>query len=154
MKNRKDRQSRDSRRRQRQAKKRLDTPVNLSNDEVEKVTGPIDTVLSAAAMEETEDYLARGRRFERLSIEDLGQRWTTAFKAWCQDRTPELQREFDDAAAELGLRNAEPPFDTARDEIVALQIEAAGLAWEDEKAWEPIRARIKELLSPRGRSSH
>jgi hypothetical protein len=105
------------------------------------------TVLSAAAMEETEDYLARGRRFEHLSVEDLGRRWTTAFKAWCRDRTPEPRQEFDDAAAELRLRGAEPPFDTVRDEIPALQIEIARDESNDE-AWENVGARIKELLSP------
>ena len=58
----------------------------------------LQTVLRAAALEETESYLVRGRRFERLSKEDLSERWIAGFKAWCKDRTLELQREFDDAA--------------------------------------------------------
>ena len=35
----------------------------------------LQTVLRTAALEETESYLVRGRRFERLSKEDLSERW-------------------------------------------------------------------------------
>jgi hypothetical protein len=73
----------------------------------------METILNAAAMEETEDYLTRGRRFQHLTIESLEYGRTWAFKAWCQNRSPELQRTFDDSAAELRIRGAEPPFDTA-----------------------------------------
>ena len=113
----------------------------------------LQTVLRAAALEETESYLVRGRRFERLSKEDLSERWIAGFKAWCKDRTLELQREFDDAAAELMLRGEEPPFDAVRDETAALADEAArDVSTHGGANRARLRARIRELLTQgRGR---
>jgi len=113
----------------------------------------LQTVLRAAALEETESYLVRGRRFERLSKEDLSERWIAGFKAWCRDRTLELQREFDDAAAELMLRGEEPPFDAVRDETAALADEAArDVSTHGGADRARLRARIRELLTQgRGR---
>jgi hypothetical protein len=113
----------------------------------------LQTVLRAAALEETESYLVRGRRFERLSKEDLSERWIAGFKAWCKDRTLELQREFDDTAAELMLRGEEPPFDAVRDETAALADEAArDVSTQGGANRARLRARIRELLTQgRGR---
>ena len=36
-------------------------------------------------MEETRSYLGRGRRFERLSVEDLNKGWAAAFTSVCAD---------------------------------------------------------------------
>jgi hypothetical protein len=36
-------------------------------------------------MEETRSYLGRGRRFERLSVEDLNKGWVAAFTSVCAD---------------------------------------------------------------------
>jgi hypothetical protein len=150
----KNRQPRSRGPRQPRARAKSGTSADPTKDEVEKAAKELtDTVLSAADMEETEDYLTRGRRFQRLSIEDLRQRWTAGFKGWNRDRTRELQREFDDAAAELRLRGSEPPLDTVGDEIAALRNEAARGA-SDGRARETLRVRIEELLFPRRRSSH
>ena len=108
----------------------------------------LQTVLRAAALEETESYLVRGRRFERLSKEDLSERWIAGFKAWCRDRTLELQREFDDAAAELMLRGEEPPFDAVRDETAALADEAARDVSTHGGA---NRARLRARIRPKAR---
>ena len=113
----------------------------------------LQTVLRAAALEETESYLVRGRRFERLSKEDLSERWIAGFKAWCRNHTLELQREFDDTAAELMLRGEEPPFDAVRDETAALADEAArDVSTRGGANRARLRARIRELLTQgRGR---
>jgi hypothetical protein len=137
-----------SARRHQQVTKRREA-VTISDVEAEKGEELADTVLAAAAMEETEDYLVRGRRFERLTVETLRQRWIAAFKAWCRDRNLQLQREFDDAAAVLRLRGEEPPLETVQDEIAALRSEIARDS-RDEKAWEDIRARVRGLLFRRG----
>jgi hypothetical protein len=126
------------------------------NDEAEKSAEKLtDATLSAAAMEETEDYLVRGRRFQRLSIEDLGQHWTNAIKAWVRDRSKEWQREFDDTQAELGLRGAEPPWSNIRNEIEVIEAEARrDMSEHFDQTGKAIEARIAELLFNRGRSSH
>jgi hypothetical protein len=113
----------------------------------------LQTVLRAAALEETESYLVRGRRFERLSKEDLSKRWIAGFKAWCRNHTLELQREFDDTAAELMLRGEEPPFDAVRDETAALADEAArDVSTQGGADRARLSARIRELLTQgRGR---
>jgi hypothetical protein len=72
--------------------------------------------LAHIAMEETRDYLERGRHFSGLSTEELKRSWTDAFKLWCAHRTAESQREFDDLAAELRLRGEEPPYETVEAE--------------------------------------
>jgi hypothetical protein len=114
----------------------------------------LETVLGADAMEETEEYVARGRRFERLALEDLVERWKAFFKAWCRVHTAELYREFADAGAELRLRGEELPFDAVKAEFTALQLEIARNPPNEEEI-EAFKARIRELLlQGRGRPTH
>jgi hypothetical protein len=61
------------------------------------------------AMEETRSYLARGRRFERLSVEDLNKGWAAAFTSVCADDDQSRVTDLDDFGAELGLRQLEKP---------------------------------------------
>ena len=48
------------------------------NDTIDAIA---QAFLDHQAMEETRSYLERGRRFERLSVEDLNKGWAVAFTA-------------------------------------------------------------------------
>lgn len=73
----------------------------------------IDALLQAfmdhQAMEETRDYLERGRRFGGLTDDDLSTGWAAAFTAVCADGDGRRETDLDDFGAELGLRKLERP---------------------------------------------
>jgi hypothetical protein len=75
-------------------------------------------LVEQAQMEETHDYLIRGRALRGLDDDQLKERWTVAFKAWFYDRTK--YRDLEDATAELQLRDAVPPYETVSGELAAM----------------------------------
>jgi hypothetical protein len=98
--------------------------------------------LDHVAMEETRDYLERGRRFSGESTENIKQLWTNAFKQWFAKRTAESQREFDDLAAELRLRSAEPPYETVEAERREMVREIKEMPFNPEV--DPVMQKIDE----------
>src|SRR5690348_2115381 len=62
-------------------------------------------------MDETNDYVARGRSHRSLELDQLRTDWVSAFKKWARPLgvAGELWAEF-------RPRNVEPPFDLIRDE--------------------------------------
>ena len=67
--------------------------------------------------EQRRKYLARGRRFVILEVEQLSKSWITAVRNWlaCKDRAAEVT--MDDLTAELRLRGLEPPYDAVKQEL-------------------------------------
>jgi hypothetical protein len=76
------------------------------NDSIDAIT---QAFMDHQAMEETRSYLARGRRFEGLSVEDLNQGWAAAFTSVCANGDQSRAIDLEDFGAELGLRNLERP---------------------------------------------
>jgi hypothetical protein len=67
-------------------------------------------VAESMEMDETADYLRRGRRFAALPDQDAKKAWAKAFKAWIEETSsPERQKLAADLAAELRLRLIAPP---------------------------------------------
>jgi hypothetical protein len=60
-------------------------------------------------LEQTRDYLTRGRRFERLRLDQLNVEWAKAFRQFVRQRIGPHLRNMDDAGAELRLRGEEFP---------------------------------------------
>src|SRR5262245_9279883 len=60
--------------------------------------------------EQTQDYLARGRRFVKFDVQQLNENWIIAVRSWLayKDRTNE--RMMDGLTSELRLRGLEPPY--------------------------------------------
>lgn len=96
-------------------------------DDADNLAGAI---LQSALMDETRDYLKRGRRFEAVATAQLNQQWVAAFREFGQaaaayeagDRTGWYDtRDLDDAAAELRLRGLDLPLDAVKAEAGALQ---------------------------------
>ena len=67
--------------------------------------------------EQRRKYLARGRRFVILEVEQLSKSWITAVRNWlaCKDRAAEVT--MDDLTAELRLRGLEPPYEAIKQEL-------------------------------------
>ena len=69
-------------------------------------------------LEQTRDYLTRGRRFERLRLDRLNEEWAKAFRQFVRRHIGPHLRDMDDAGAELRLRREEFPT-----YLVALEVE-------------------------------
>src|SRR5271165_4253375 len=79
----------------------------------------VHAFLQHRSVEQTQDYLARGRRFAALDVGQLSEDWIIAVRSWlaCKDR--EREQMMDDLTAELQLRRSEPPYDAVKQELAA-----------------------------------
>ncbi len=104
----------------------------------------VNALLESARMEDTERYLASGRRFAFLETDEIKQRWTSAARAFLVSGGKVDPREMDDLASELGLRKVELPSENIKGEIslAARQIERNN----DPRVLENVRARIRRFL--------
>ena len=84
-----------------------------------------DAFLQSALMDETGDYVQRGRRFEALPTPQLNEQWVAAFRNFVQAATTAIEtgdgtsgcdtRDIDETAAELRLRGLDPPLDVVEE---------------------------------------
>jgi hypothetical protein len=70
--------------------------------------------LQHAQMNETRDYVERGRALASQTDDEVKSVWVAMFEKWFDEKTPENARNMDDAAAELRLRDLEPPYDRVK----------------------------------------
>jgi hypothetical protein len=96
--------------------------------------------LASEWMDETRDYLARGRRFEKLSPDQLNDGWEGAFRRWLSRHGD--PRETDDYAAELRLRELELPYERVENELKIIHDENAKLGPDNPG----IQARIDKFM--------
>jgi hypothetical protein len=95
---------------------------------------------------ETQSYLERGRRLQGLTKEQLASKWVADFRSWRASRAdtddPGNFADLDDTAAELRLRNLEPPSDQVQNEVNAMvqEIERIG---PDQPA---VSAKVRRFL--------
>src|SRR5258706_4804560 len=71
-------------------------------------------LLHHAQMIETRDYVERGRELARQTVDEIKSVWVAMFERWFDEKTAENRRNMDDAAAELRLRDLEPPYDRVK----------------------------------------
>ena len=76
----------------------------------------LNAFIQSEEMNETANYLERGRLFERLSRQELEDAWARAFRTY-QETRGQGQRELLDLSAEFHLRGIEPPYDRVKDEV-------------------------------------
>ena len=79
------------------------------------------TWLQNELFEQTRDYLARGRRFERLRVDQLNEEWAKAFQQFVKRSIGPYVRDMDDAGAELRIRGAEFPTHLVTSEVEQLR---------------------------------
>jgi hypothetical protein len=81
----------------------------LTNALAKHFVGLPEGWLQNELFEQTRSYLTRGRRFERLRINQLNEEWAKAFRQFVRWRVGSHVRDMDDAGAELRLRGDEFP---------------------------------------------
>ena len=75
-------------------------------------------ILADSRVEQTRDYLARGRRFRGLTAGELAEQYVEAFRAWTA-APAEGRRWHSDTAAEFELRGLDPPAEAIAEELSA-----------------------------------
>jgi hypothetical protein len=94
----------------------------MSNGDDEKFASRVAlAIVRSAEMEETQDYLARGRRFSGLTADALNDAWATAFKDVFSNENRSRVRDLDDLGAELRLRELELPEHLVAPEMAGLR---------------------------------
>ena len=78
----------------------------------------VNAFLQHKRMQETQDYLVRGRRFAKLDVGRLNKDWIIAVRSWLAHKRRTKERVMDDLAAELRLRGLEPPYGAVEQELV------------------------------------
>jgi hypothetical protein len=92
----------------------------MSSKDEDDIASLANALVQNAHMNETSDYVTRGRRFAEFGIEDLNARWVTAFRGLFVNHDLDHRRDFDDAEAEFRLRQSEPPHEMVRSELAAM----------------------------------
>src|SRR6266566_8477377 len=77
----------------------------------------VNAFLQHKSMEQTRDYLARGRRFAKLDVGRLNKDWIIAVTRWLAHKDRTNERMMDDLAAELRLRRLEPRYGAVKQEL-------------------------------------
>jgi hypothetical protein len=100
-------------------------PMNKQNAPTDDLTkhfvGLPEGWLQNELFEQTRNYLTRGRRFERLRIDQLNEEWAMAFRQFVRLRVGPHVRDMDDAGAELRLRGDKFPTYLVRSEVERLR---------------------------------
>jgi hypothetical protein len=111
--------------------------------------GPLaDAIIASDAMEQTARYLQGGRYLGSLTTDQLKDAWTAAFKTWFASRSAEDARRMDDASAELGLRNEQPPFETVQAEANAMVEEIERVGPSNPGIGDKVRHFLEEQSKP------
>jgi hypothetical protein len=106
-----------------------------------------DEFLAHELMNETADYVRRGRRFLSLPLSELNERWIAAFRDVVSNSMVDRVVDMDDFAAELRLRELDPPLDRVADEVAKLTADLEKMG-PDSPA---VRNAIQEFLIARSK---
>ncbi len=89
---------------------------------IDPVREAVEAMLKNRRLENRQSYLVRGRRYQRLSDNDLYKRWAEQMNRWADDSIIFDQRALNDLGIEMGLRELAPPLEQiagARQKILA-----------------------------------
>jgi hypothetical protein len=96
-------------------------PIALREKLVERFEALPEVWLQNELLEQTRDYLTRGRRFERLRSDQLNEEWAKALRQFVIQRIGPHLRDMDDAGAELRLRGEGFPTHLVMPEVEQLR---------------------------------
>jgi hypothetical protein len=77
----------------------------------------LDEFLHNLSTEQSHDYVARGRCFSALGVEQLNKDWIMAIRSWLARKERTIERVMDDLASELYLRGLQPPYNAIKHEL-------------------------------------
>ena len=96
------------------APEKMDEMVDHPREGPEAV---VKAFLQHKSLEQMQDYLARGRRFTKLTVARLNADWIIVVRSWLAHKHSTNERMMDDLAAELRLRGLEPPYGAVEQEL-------------------------------------
>jgi hypothetical protein len=105
--------------------------------------------LAHALMNETADYVQRGRRFLSLPLSELDDRWIATFRDVFTNSLVDRIVEMDDLAAELRLRGLDSPYGRVADEIAKMTADLEKIG--PNSATPNIKSAIQEFLIARSK---
>ncbi len=99
-------------------------------------------------LEQTRDYLQRGRSFAELDRESLKVAWVEAFRVFVADSDGEAGvMRYYDLEAEFRLREEEPPAELVEAEQAELDREMEEWLRDDPKSWDEMADSVfKEIV--------
>src|SRR5215510_16295951 len=89
----------------------------MADDPREDPEVVVNTFLQHKSLEQTQDYLVRGRRFAKFDVAQMNEDWIIAVRSWLAHKNRTNERMMDDLAAELRLRGLEPPYSAVEQEL-------------------------------------
>jgi hypothetical protein len=117
-----------------------------------RIAAMVHAFLQHRSIEQTQDYLARGRRFATLDVGQLSEDWIIAVRSWLARKDRARERMMDDLTAELQLRGSEPPYDSVKKELAA---RFAGIEEvEQKKIRRKVAREIGEFMREKERPLH
>jgi hypothetical protein len=108
---------------------------------------PAFTALGLVQMDETSDYVARGRAFKGREDAEVIDLWVAAFEKLFATRTAEAMLMVDDLQAELRLRKIEPPADRIKTILEKTEAEMFEPGAENDKRWNDIERKFEQALA-------
>jgi hypothetical protein len=112
----------------------------------------VTAFLQNKSLEQTQDYLVRGRRFAKLDVGQLNEDWIIVVRSWLAHKDRTKERMMDDLAAELRLRKLEPPYGAVEQELADRSAQTNEA--ERRKAFREIAREIDEFKCEIERSFH
>jgi hypothetical protein len=102
---------------------------------------------SLIEMDETSDYVARGRAFKGREDVEVLDLWVAAFEKLFATRTAEAKLMVNDLQAELQLRKIEPPEDRIKTILEKTTAEMFAPGAENDKRWDDLERKFKKVLA-------
>jgi hypothetical protein len=108
---------------------------------------PAVTAASLIEMDETSDYVARGRAFEGREDTEVIDLWVAAFEKLFITRGPEAKLMVGDLQAELRLRKLEPPEDRIKTILEKTAAEMYQPGAENDPRWDALERKHLQVLA-------
>jgi hypothetical protein len=109
---------------------------------------PAVTAMHLVEMDETSDYVARGRAFKGPQDAEVIDLWVAAFEKLFITRGPEAKLMVDDIQAELRLRKIEPPEDRIPKTILKkMDAEMFAPGAENDARWDALERKFEQALA-------
>jgi hypothetical protein len=108
---------------------------------------PALTALGLVEMDETSDYVARGRAFKGREDAEVIDLWVAAFEKLFATRTAEAMLTVSDLQAELRLRKIEPPEDRIKTILEKTAAEMHQPGAENDPRWDDLKRKFERVLA-------
>jgi hypothetical protein len=119
----------------------------MADDSSEDPEAVVNAFLQHKSLEQTQDYLVRGRRFAKLDVAQMNEDWINAVRGWLAHKDRTNERMMDDLAAELRLRGVEPPYGAVEQELADRSTQTKEV--EQKKVLQTVAREIGEFMNQR-----